>query len=376
MKEIIEDIQNLMKEGAFRDEQHIRFSLVGRTCKALGWNIWNPAEFYTEYPVKKYPVQNINAELRGKVDIALISTEKLSEIADVFIEVKTPYKLQTERQAGEDQLQSYNFWDKSAISILTDGITWLFYLPSAGGSFGDKLFCEFNLLSDDIDDICNMVNSFLRRDNFSQTAIQTAEEMLEEKRMIILIGKVKKQAEDIAVNLGDSQFIVAQKLIKNQHKKECPLSEIQRLWVKAKYISEPVNVISEPTQVHKRVMPSPKQDNLPREIQTNSLNNYLFTKPILVKINGNESINVSNWKQVKRAVYNFLIEKVPDIKLPKPYDISHNPEIYRYPISLVKGYYTESNLSSNAIVDHCKRAMKFAGFDPDTDLIISVIQIK
>src|SRR5690606_27522846 len=124
-----------------------------------------------------------------------------------------------------------------------------------------------------------------------QTAIQTAEEMLEEKRMIILIGKVKKQAEDIAVNLGDSQFIVAQKLIKNQHKKECPLSEIQRLWVKAKYISEPVNVISEPTQVHKKVMPSPKQDNLPREIQTNSLNNYLFTKPILVKINGNESIN-------------------------------------------------------------------------------------
>ncbi len=132
----------------------------------------------------------------------------------------------------------------------------MFYLPSAGGSFGDKLFCEFNLLSDDIDDICNMVNSFLRRDNFSQTAIQTAEEMLEEKRMIILIGKVKKQAEDIAVNLGDSQFIVAQKLIKNQHKKECPLSEIQRLWVKAKYISEPVNVISEPTQVHKKVMPS------------------------------------------------------------------------------------------------------------------------
>lgn len=52
MKEIIEDIQNLMKEGAFRDEQHIRFSLVGRICKALGWNIWNPAEFYTEYPVK------------------------------------------------------------------------------------------------------------------------------------------------------------------------------------------------------------------------------------------------------------------------------------------------------------------------------------
>jgi hypothetical protein len=40
--------------------------------------------------------------------------------------------------------------------------------------------------------------SFLRRYNFSQTAIQTAEEMLEEKRMIILIGNVKKASRDIS----------------------------------------------------------------------------------------------------------------------------------------------------------------------------------
>lgn len=57
MIEIIEDIRNLLKEGVFSDEQHVRFSLVGRVCKKLGWNIWNPAEFNTEYRVKRMNIQ-------------------------------------------------------------------------------------------------------------------------------------------------------------------------------------------------------------------------------------------------------------------------------------------------------------------------------
>ncbi|NLW19490.1 MAG: hypothetical protein GXY81_07360 [Candidatus Cloacimonetes bacterium] len=41
MKQIIQDIRSLLKDGTFKDEQHVRFSLVGRICQALGWNIWN-----------------------------------------------------------------------------------------------------------------------------------------------------------------------------------------------------------------------------------------------------------------------------------------------------------------------------------------------
>lgn len=52
MKQTIEDIRNMLQDGLFRDEQHIRFSLVGRLCYVLGWDIWNPAEFYTEYSKK------------------------------------------------------------------------------------------------------------------------------------------------------------------------------------------------------------------------------------------------------------------------------------------------------------------------------------
>ncbi|MDP2173720.1 MAG: hypothetical protein Q8M98_04935 [Candidatus Cloacimonadaceae bacterium] len=36
MKKIIENIRNMLKNGLFKDEQHVRFSLVRRLCFELG----------------------------------------------------------------------------------------------------------------------------------------------------------------------------------------------------------------------------------------------------------------------------------------------------------------------------------------------------
>jgi hypothetical protein len=62
VKQTIEDIRKLFADNAFKDEQHVRFSLVGRICQKLGWDIWNPKEFYTEYPVKRYPPQEVTID--------------------------------------------------------------------------------------------------------------------------------------------------------------------------------------------------------------------------------------------------------------------------------------------------------------------------
>lgn len=358
MKQTIEDIRNLLKEKSFKDEQHVRFSLVGRICDCLGWDVWNPAEFYTEYPVKKYPSQEITAELRGRVDVALIITEKLSEFADVFIEVKTPYKLQTELQSGEKQLQSYNYWDKSAISILTDGITWRFYLPSAGGSFEDKLFHEVNLINDDLDDVCYIFQRILQRENFNQVAIQSAEAMLEEKRIALLIAKVKSEAERLAADLGDSKFLVAQKLIKNKHRKDCQLADIERLWDKTTIRFNPPDKPKEQDKT---------KDN---DIQTNRLKDYRFTKPSFVKLSGNNPVKLRNWKQLKKSVYDYILESNRSVRLTGVFGFSTDLKHYREPIALQNGFYTEGNLSASSIVSHCLTAMKAAGYNPDNDLVI------
>lgn len=230
MKKIIDNIRKLLADGAFKDEQHVRFSFVGRICQELGWDIWNPEEFYTEYPVKRYPLQEITTELRGRVDVDLILPEKRSEIAEVFIEIKTPYKLQNELVACETQLKRYNWSDKSAISILTDGIIWRFYLPSLGGSFEDSLFSEINLLEDDIESICIVFDQVLRRDNFRKQAVESAEAIFEEIARIKKLSLVKSEAEEIARKTGLQKFTIASQLLKNQHAYEMDESEIASLW--------------------------------------------------------------------------------------------------------------------------------------------------
>lgn len=70
MKQTIEDIRSLLKDGTFKDEQHVRFSLVGRRCQALGWNIWSPEEFYTEFPVTNIQICNDGLEAKHCCDSA------------------------------------------------------------------------------------------------------------------------------------------------------------------------------------------------------------------------------------------------------------------------------------------------------------------
>lgn len=232
MKEVIESVRKLLNDGVFSDEQHVRYSLVGRICKELGWNIWNPAEFYTEYPVKKYPPQEVTTELRGRVDVALFLADKRTDKAEVFIEVKSPGRLQYELQSGETQLQRYNYWDKAAICILTDGITWRFYLPSEGGSFDSTLFNEFHILNDNVDIICQTLDKVLRRDNFRKQAVQTASDMYEELGKIRLIHKVKNKAIQIASDTGMDMYLIAKQLLLQTEHVNLDIEEIVILWNK------------------------------------------------------------------------------------------------------------------------------------------------
>jgi len=38
MKETIRSILKLLEQGRFRNEQHVRFSLVARSCDKLNWD--------------------------------------------------------------------------------------------------------------------------------------------------------------------------------------------------------------------------------------------------------------------------------------------------------------------------------------------------
>lgn len=232
MKEIIEDIRVMLKEGLFKDEQHVRFSLVGRICQKLGWDIWNPAEFYTEYKVDKIPTQILPKESNGRVDIALFLSENKPKAAEVFMEIKAPGKLMPSLKDCEDQLHVYTGHHRIAIGILTDGIIWRFYVPPVGGYFKDTLFAQLNLEKDDIDALVNFFNDVLRKDNFRKKAQERAEEMFEELGRIMLVQTVKPKAIQIAEETGLLVYLIAQRLLKQNEGIDMEIEEIQRLWDK------------------------------------------------------------------------------------------------------------------------------------------------
>lgn len=66
----------------------------------------------------------------------------------------------------------------------------------------------------------------------------------------------------------------------------------------------------------------------------------------------------------------MLLDRLKVGNLSKLYSVSTDSSIYRAPISLNDGYFTEGSLSSKNIVWHCHIALYNLDYDPAKDLEI------
>lgn len=137
---IIKDVVQKYQAGVYKNEEHIRAQLVLRILQAVGWDIWNPLDVYTEYPPNK-------SEDNRRVDVALFDQSK----ARAYIEVKRPNALQdrTVLESTEQQIEGYNRYLTAPISVITDGFFWRFYLAVHEGRLAEKCFAEFNIANVD-----------------------------------------------------------------------------------------------------------------------------------------------------------------------------------------------------------------------------------
>ena len=173
MKEILVDVISRLKHGDYKNEEHVRLSLVCRVLEHLGWDIWNPRELFPEFAA-------MPQEDASRVDVALFMPPQLLRPA-VFIEVKTVGKLVSTIQSAELQLRNYNRNNQADISVLTDGQIWRFYLSSASGEFSDKCFEKLDLCASDVslDDLELAFDTFL-----SKEAVQSGK-AVEEARIYL-----------------------------------------------------------------------------------------------------------------------------------------------------------------------------------------------
>ena len=363
MKDTIESIAKMLTEGRYRDEQHVRFSLVGRVCQGLGWDVWNPEEFYTEYPVRKFPVKDLSATETGRVDVALFLSMNPGYTPEVYIEVKAPNMLKKDFSIHQDQLDRYNHYDRPAISILTDGDIWRFYLPQEGGTVEQRMFVEIRITKDSLDVVLDVLDKVLRKENFRKNAVSAAESMLSDLRIQSLISSVKAEAIKMAADLDADEFEIAGKLILRRHGGVVSINDIKRLWdleysILSTGSGESDNEIE---QFKKRV--------------DQRVSDFRFTKVSRVWVI-DSWISVKNWWEVKKAVYNRIVNENPLIQLPTAMRFTRNESDYRKSLPLDKGYFTECNISASDIAKHCRESAALVWKNKDNLVLFDYVKTK
>lgn len=234
LSEAIKDIKDWLSKGLYANEQHVRFSLVGRILNELGWDVWNPEIFNTEYTVT---VPDNSDNRHGttrtyKVDIALCKKSSKGMEPHILIEVKGADMSLQQATSGRNQLELYSSKFDS-ISILTDGCTWEFYLNSLKKihtSFESCLISKVNLSEDSMDSVCDVFQKLLNPKKTTKQLDRTGRIM----RRVFVIEQYINEALPEAIRTGHDKTMRSQdvfRIIKSKYKQErVSLPEFTRVW--------------------------------------------------------------------------------------------------------------------------------------------------
>lgn len=365
MKEIIKDLRTKLERSYFEKEEHVRIGIVARIFLALGWDIWNPQEFYTEFSIKMKGRD-------GSVDAALFHSSLKDRTPDVFIEIKAVGKLKGNIESSEEQLQEYNYYNTASITLLTDGVIWRFYLTTAKGTFAQKLFCSLNLMEDDEDFIVRVFHDILARSRFSRDAVVCAEQMLSDLKNSREIERAKKEANQKSDDHPDlNKFQLVQMVLKERGRK-FDLEEIRRLWDFKSVPQTEVEAAKEHAAPASEGVYAPEMGSVEKRIGGLE-DDFTFSKVSRFFI-VDQWYEVSYWWEVKKVIYNRFYDDLKNLgTLPKRMRIVENKNEFRAPITLEKGGFADAHGNANRHMQDMSRLLKLLGFNPETDLKIEYI---
>lgn len=164
----IENLKSNPKVSTFNEAQ-IKNAVVLPILRRLGWDIENPEEVFPEYSVEA-----------RRVDYAI----RLRNSNYIFLEVKNPAQ---DLDNHQEQLLDYSFRQGVELATLTNGMTWLFYLPMKKGDWKTRKFYTIDIIQQDSNDVISKFIDLLSRDNVqSGKAVQHAESIYK--------GRQKKKA--------------------------------------------------------------------------------------------------------------------------------------------------------------------------------------
>jgi hypothetical protein len=167
--EFIKEIQSDERFDSY-DEPAIKQGIVLRILSFLDWDPFNMKEIKPEYDVKD-----------GKVDFSL----RHKNSNKVFVGIKKGAKALKKYQ---EQIMTHAAEERVKIAVLTNGITWWFFLPLLEGSLEEKRFHTIDINEQTAEDITQYFFDFLYKKNIiSGKAVKAAGEIYNTRQKALLM---------------------------------------------------------------------------------------------------------------------------------------------------------------------------------------------
>ena len=327
------------------DEAATKQAIVLRLLSILNWNTFNIDEVTPEYSVGG-----------RKVDYSL----RVEGVNKVFIEVK---KIGEELENHQEQLLNYSFQEGIKLAVLTNGITWWFYLPLHEGSWEQRRFYTIDIIQQETEEIVSKFIDFLSKENItSREAIQNAEAVYKSHRKQTILKDTLPKAWDKIISDADEALI---ELISEITEKLCgykPNPEMIEQFISKNKDQLLISVVP-PT----RTTPSPipkitrRPVSIPMSYTGKSISAFYFR---------NKKYEVRSWKELLIQLVNTLyashsidFEKVLTLKGRKRPYFTHNANELRAPQKISNtNIFVETNLSASNIVKICFDLLAIFGY--------------
>lgn len=347
---LIHDFKKDRRLSAF-DEAATKQVVILRILKALGWDPFNIDEVYPEYSAGD-----------RRVDYAL----RYNGRNKVFIEAK---KVNEDLEKHQGQLLNYSFQEGVKLAILTNGISWWFYLPLHEGSWEQRKFYTIEIYVQESEDIVNKFKDFLSKENvISDRAIENAEKLYNGKQKQYLIRESLPKAWKKIITEPDELLV---ELLAEHTEKLCgyrPDDEIIEEFL--------IGAIKEAEIQSKKKIPTPELPS--NKIPLQSSEGYIG-KTILAFTFKGTRYPVTSWREMLLKITNIMLsankeqfDNVLNLQGRKRLYFTKNPNELRSPKRVDNtDIYVEANLSANGIVRLSKSIITIFGYRED-DLSIEV----
>ncbi len=334
------------------DEASTKNEVVLRLLSILGWDPFNTQEVKPEYSI-----------MGKRVDYSL----RYAGSNKVFIEVK---QMLEPLEKHQEQLLNYSFQEGVKLAILTNGLTWWFYLPLNEGSWEQRRFYTIDLYEQDPQDICKRFINFLSKENISSgKAIKSAEDFYKSQQKRKILQETIPKAWYKIISEPDKLLI---ELIVETTEKLCgfrPEDNNVEVYLKRNVLPSYQQLYDSATKLSKIPVERKKDKRTPPLESRKS--KYDHNKPRELFVSTSKR-TVRTWQDVLLGVCEILSER-------HPYDIEKFFKLDKYfsrdPRKLPKrpkeisstGIFVETNLGAGAIMQRCKKIVELFGYS-ESDL--------